>query len=140
MVRAVIAWSLHNRPIVLLGAVALVIAGVHAVLNLNVEAYPDPTPPLVEVITQLPEASPEEMERLVGIPIETALNGMPGLEDLRSTSVAGLTDIKCQWSRRPSGGSRTDENGFGLGYDHGYALHGPYAGDSLVLRARVSVW
>jgi heavy metal efflux system protein len=98
MVRAIIAWSLHNRLIVILGIVGLIAAGVHAATNLNVEAYPDPTPPLVEVISQNGGASPEEMERLVGIPIETALNGMPGLEDLRSTSIAGLNDIKCQFS------------------------------------------
>jgi heavy metal efflux system protein len=98
MVRAIITWSLHNRLIVLLGTVALIFAGVYSALNLNVEAYPDPTPPLVEVITQKPGASPEEMERLIGIPLETALNGMPGLEDLRSTSIAGLNDIKCQFS------------------------------------------
>ncbi|SIN74678.1 cobalt-zinc-cadmium resistance protein CzcA [Singulisphaera sp. GP187] len=98
MVRALISWSLHNRLIVLLGAFALIAVGIHAALNLNVEAYPDPTPPLVEVITQNPGASPEEMERLVGIPIETALNGMPGLQDLRSTSLAGLNDVKCQFA------------------------------------------
>ncbi|MDB5350030.1 MAG: heavy metal efflux pump, cobalt-zinc-cadmium [Planctomycetota bacterium] len=98
MVRAIIVWSLHNRLVVLLGVFALIAAGVHSALNLNVEAYPDPTPPLVEVITQNPGATPEEMERLVGIPLETALNGMPGLEDLRSTSVAGLNDIKCQFA------------------------------------------
>src|SRR6202047_1769449 len=98
MVRAIITWALHNRFIVLLGVVVLIAAGVHSALNLNVEAYPDPTPPLVEVITQNPGASPEEMERLIGIPIEIALNGMPGLEDLRSTSIAGLNDIKCQFS------------------------------------------
>ena len=90
-------WSLHNRLIVLLGVVALIGAGIHSAQNLNVEAYPDPTPPLVEVITQNPGASPEEMERLIGIPIETALNGMPGLEYLRSTSISGLNDIKCQF-------------------------------------------
>src|SRR5512144_545664 len=98
MVRAIITWSLHNRLIVLLMAVALIAIGTVSTLNLNVEAYPDPTPPLVEVISQNPGASPEEMERLVGIPIETALNGMPGLEDLRSTSIAGLNDIKCQFA------------------------------------------
>ena len=97
MVRAIITWSLHNRLIVLLGTLGLIVAGVYSALNLNVEAYPDPTPPLVEVITQNPGASPEEMERLIGIPLETVLNGMPGLEDLRSTSVAGLNDIKCQF-------------------------------------------
>jgi cobalt-zinc-cadmium resistance protein CzcA len=98
MVRAIITWSLHNRLIVLLGTLALIAAGIHSANNLNVEAYPDPTPPLVEVITQNPGASPEEMERLIGIPLETALNGMPGLEDMRSTSVAGLNDIKCQFA------------------------------------------
>ena len=98
MVRAIISWSLHNRFIVLLGVLALIAVGVHSALNLNVEAYPDPTPPLVEVITQNAGASPEEMERLIGIPLETVLNGMPGLEDLRSTSIAGLNDIKCQFA------------------------------------------
>src|SRR3984893_4917419 len=98
MVRAIITWSLHNRLIVVLATILLIAAGVYSALNLNVEAYPDPTPPLVEVITQNPGWSPEEMERLIGIPLETALNGMPGLEDLRSTSVAGLNDIKCQFS------------------------------------------
>jgi cobalt-zinc-cadmium resistance protein CzcA len=97
MIRAIIWWSLNNRLIVILGVLGLIGIGVNSALNLNVEAYPDPTPPLVEVITQNPGASPEEMERLVGIPIETALNGMPGLEDLRSTSIAGLNDIKCQF-------------------------------------------
>jgi cobalt-zinc-cadmium resistance protein CzcA len=98
MVRAIITWSLHNRLIVILGTLGLIGAGLYSAINLNVEAYPDPTPPLVEVITQNPGASPEEMERLIGIPLETALNGMPGLEDLRSTSVAGLNDIKCQFA------------------------------------------
>ena len=78
MVRYIITWSLHNRLIVLLGVSGLIGVGIHSAINLNVEAYPDPTPPLVEVITQNPGASPEEMERLIGIPIETALNGMPG--------------------------------------------------------------
>ncbi len=98
MVRAIITWSLHNRLIVLLGTFFLIVAGVYSAQNLNVEAYPDPTPPLVEVIAQDPGASPEEMERLVSRPIEIALNGMPGLDDLRSTSIAGLTDVKCQFT------------------------------------------
>ena len=98
MVRFIILWSLHNRLLVIAGVLALIGIGIHSARELNVEAYPDPTPPLVEVITQSPGFSPEEMERLVGIPIETALNGMPGLESLRSTSVAGLNDIKCQFA------------------------------------------
>jgi cobalt-zinc-cadmium resistance protein CzcA len=98
MVHAIISWSLKNRLIVILGVLALVGSGIHSARNLNVEAYPDPTPPLVEIIAQNPGASPEEMERLIAVPLETALNGMPGLEDLRSTSISGLTDIKCQFS------------------------------------------
>ncbi len=95
MVRMIITWSLHNRLVVLLGTVLLVAIGLYSVKNLNVEAYPDPTPPLVEVITQNPGASPEEIERLICVPIEIALNGMPGLRHLRSTSISGLNDIKC---------------------------------------------
>ncbi len=80
-----------------MGTIGLIALGIYSARNLNVEAYPDPTPPLVEVITQSPGASPEEMERLIGIPLETALNGMPGLKYLRSISLAGLNDIKCQF-------------------------------------------
>ncbi len=98
MVRFIILWSLHNRMLVIAAVLALIAVGIHSARELNVEAYPDPTPPLVEVITQSPGFSPEEMERLIGIPIEMVLNGMPGLENLRSTSVAGLNDIKCQFS------------------------------------------
>jgi heavy metal efflux system protein len=97
MVRALIKWSLHNRFIVLLATIGLIAIGTYSANNLNVEAYPDPTPPLVEVITQNHGMSPEEMEKLIGIPLETALNGMPGLKYLRSISLAGLNDIKCQF-------------------------------------------
>jgi heavy metal efflux system protein len=95
MVRMIITWSLHNRLVVLLGTLMLIATGLYCGYHLNVEAYPDPTPPLVEVITQNPGASPEEIERQICIPIEIALNGMPGLHHLRSTTVAGLSDIKC---------------------------------------------
>src|SRR5262245_15700846 len=98
MVHAIISWSLHNRLIVILGVLGLIGAGTYSAAYLNVEAYPDPTPPLVEVIAQNPRASPEEMERLVARPLEIALNGMPGLEALRSTSIAGLSDIRCQFA------------------------------------------
>src|SRR5215471_11988331 len=98
MVRAIITWSLHNRLVVLLGTLLLVVTGLYCAYHLNVEAYPDPTPPLVEVISQDPGASPEEIERLITIPIEIALNGMPGLVHLRSTTLAGLSDVKCVFS------------------------------------------
>lgn len=98
MIHRIIVWSLHNRLIVILGVLGLIGFGSYAVVNLNIEAYPDPTPPLLGVICQNPGSSPEEMERLVAIPIETALNGMQGLEYLRSTSLGGLSDIRCQFA------------------------------------------
>jgi cobalt-zinc-cadmium resistance protein CzcA len=97
MIYHLIVWSLRNRLLVLLATLGLVGVGVHSALNLNVEAYPDPTPPLLAVICQSPGSSPEEMERLIAIPIETALNGTPGLEYLRSTSLSGLSDVRCQF-------------------------------------------
>jgi cobalt-zinc-cadmium resistance protein CzcA len=97
MIHRIIVWSLHNRLIVVLGILGLIGFGSYAVVNLNIEAYPDPTPPLIGVICQNPGSSPEEMERLIAIPIETALNGMPGLDYLRSTSLAGLSDVRCQF-------------------------------------------
>lgn len=97
MIQAIIQWSLHNRLIVILAVVGLISTGLHSATNLNVEAYPDPTPPLIAIITQSRGASPEEMERLIGVPLETALNGMPGLKFLRSTSISGLNDIRCQF-------------------------------------------
>jgi heavy metal efflux system protein len=73
----------------------LVIAGLYAFKVLNIEAYPDPSPPTIEVIAQNAGWSAEEMERQITVPLETQLNGMPGLDHIRSISLFGLTDIKC---------------------------------------------
>jgi cobalt-zinc-cadmium resistance protein CzcA len=81
--------------VVLLGAIA---AGVAMFLRLDIEAYPDPSPPLVEVITQNPSWSAEEMERQVTVPVETALFGIPRLEQVRSISIFGLSDVKLYFS------------------------------------------
>jgi cobalt-zinc-cadmium resistance protein CzcA len=63
-------------------------------INIAIEAYPDPSPPLVDVITQNPSWSAEEMEQQVTVPIETALNGIPRLQYVRSISLFGLSDVK----------------------------------------------
>jgi len=73
---------------------AWLVTGVWALVRLDIEAYPDPSPPLVEFITQNPSWSAEEMERQVTVPIETALFGIPGLEYTRSISIFGLSDVK----------------------------------------------
>jgi cobalt-zinc-cadmium resistance protein CzcA len=97
MVRTLIGWSLNNPLVVVLMAVAVAAFGVYAFLNVNVEAYPDPAPPLVEVIALFPGGSAEEVERQVTIPLEVTLSGMPGLHSIRSKSLFGLSDVRCQF-------------------------------------------
>src|ERR1700674_2536529 len=81
--------------IVLATALVLVIAGLTAYSKLDIEAYPNPVPPLVEVITQPNGWSAEETERYVTIPLEVGLSGMPGLDHIRSQSLFELSDVKC---------------------------------------------
>jgi heavy metal efflux system protein len=73
---------------------AWLVTGIYALVRLDIEAYPDPSPPLVEFITQNPSWSAEEMERQVTVPVETQLFGIPGLEYTRSISLFGLSDVK----------------------------------------------
>src|SRR5580692_801961 len=92
--RGLIASLLRYRPLVIVALIAWIIGGVYMFLQLDIEAYPDPSPPLVEVITQNPSWSAEEMERQVTVPIETVLFGIPRLEYFRSTTIFGLSDVK----------------------------------------------
>jgi heavy metal efflux system protein len=85
---------LTYRTIVLILFVAALAAGIFAFSKLDIEAYPDPSPPMVEFITQNPAWSAEEMEQQVTIPVETALNGTPKLTEIRSISIFGLSDVK----------------------------------------------
>src|SRR6516162_4521502 len=71
-------WAMASRAVVLLLVASLAYFGGYAFLHVNVEAYPDPAPAIIEVIAQYPGASAEEVERLVTIPLEVALAGMPG--------------------------------------------------------------
>ena len=94
MIVRLVEFALAQRLLVCTLGLVLFFGGLYAFHILDVVAYPDPSPPMVEVITQYPGWSAEEMERQVTIPIETALTGMPGLQDLRSLSIFGLSDIK----------------------------------------------
>src|SRR5205807_6652125 len=98
MVRKLIEWALNNPLVVILLAVALATFGVFAFLNVNVEAYPDPAPAIVEVVAQFPGASAEEVERQVTIPLEVTFAGMRGLKAIRSQSLFGLSDLKMSWN------------------------------------------
>src|SRR6202790_3027444 len=97
MIRKLIAWSVNNPLIVLLLATALAIVGLYSFLNVNVEAYPDPAPPIIEVVAQFPGASTEEVERQVTVPLEVTLAGMPGLTYTRSKSLFGLSHLRNQF-------------------------------------------
>ena len=97
MVRYLISWALSSPLIVLLLGVALGLGGAYAFLNVNVEAYPDPAPAIIEVIAQYPGASAEEVERQVTIPLEVALAGMPHLQITRTHSLAGLCHMRNQF-------------------------------------------
>lgn len=97
MVAQIIKWSVNNPLIVILATLVLASFGFHSFESVNVEAYPDPAPAIVEIIAQDRGRSAEEMERLVTVPLEVALSGMPGLKSLRSKSLFGLTYINTQF-------------------------------------------
>jgi heavy metal efflux system protein len=88
-----------RMPLLVFACAAVVIGlGVAAYSQLDIEAYPNPCPPLVEVLTQPPGWSAEETERYVTIPLEIGLSGMPGLDHIRSSSLFGLSDVKAYFN------------------------------------------
>src|SRR3954464_4316106 len=97
MLRRLIALCLARRPLVLVAFAAFLGLGYAAFTTLNIEAYPDPAPPIIELIAQWPGQSPEEVERYVTIPIEIAVASTPGLRFIRSNSVFALGFIRLQF-------------------------------------------
>ena len=94
----VIAFALKQRILIVVLLAILVVAGIVCFMNLNIEAYPDPVPPLVEVITQSSGQSAEEMERYVTIPLEVQMAGIPHVTAIRTISLFGLSDLKIQFT------------------------------------------
>lgn len=94
MIRKIVDFALNNRFIVLVVAVLLFAWGAISFHNLPVEAYPDVANNYVEVITQWPGRSAEEVEQQVTVPVEIAMAGIPHMTNLRSFSLAGLSDLK----------------------------------------------
>jgi cobalt-zinc-cadmium resistance protein CzcA len=95
MIQKLVALALRMPAIVGALAIVIILAGLWCYKQLDIEAYPNPVPPLVEVITQPDGWSPEEVERQVTIPLEIGLSGMPGLDHIRSATLFGLSDVKC---------------------------------------------
>jgi heavy metal efflux system protein len=97
MLRSLMTFCLSRRPLALVGFVVFIAIGYAAFTALNVEAYPDPAPPIIEIIAQYPGQSPEEVERYVTIPLEIAVASTPGLTYIRSNTVFALGFIRLQF-------------------------------------------
>ena len=94
MLRGVLQFVLTRRPLVLAGLLVFVVAGMFAFSRLNIEAYPNPAPVILEITAQSPGQSAEEMERYFTIPIEVGLAATPGVDVIRSTSFYGLSFVR----------------------------------------------
>ena len=97
MLRSLIAFCLSRRLLVMVAFAAFLGLGYVAFLTLNIEAYPDPAPPIIEIIAQQAGQSPEEVERYITIPIEIAVASTPGLKFIRSNTVYGLGFVRLQF-------------------------------------------
>ncbi len=97
-INRIVASSLRQRFLVVLATLLLIGAGSWSLNRLPVEAYPDLSPPMVEIISQWPGRAAEEVERLITVPIEVEMNGIPKLMTVRSMSLYGLSDVRLTFS------------------------------------------
>ncbi len=95
---AVVAAAVKQRILVIILAAVMMLGGLFAYRTLNIEAYPDPVPPLVDIITQNPGQSSEEIERYITVPIEIQMAGLPYVQAVRTISLFGLSDVKVQFT------------------------------------------
>ena len=94
----IVAFALKQQALMVALFVFVCAAGLASFLRLNIEAYPDPVPPLVDIVTQNPGQSAEEMERYVTIPLEIQMAGIPHVSAIRTISLFGLSDVKLQFT------------------------------------------
>ena len=95
---AIVSFALRQRVLIVVMLVMMLVAGVASFLSLNIEAYPDPVPPLVDVVTQSTGQSAEEIERYITIPLEIQMAGIPNVQAIRTISLFGLSDVKIQFT------------------------------------------
>ena len=94
MLRSILAFALTRRPIILLCLLGFMAAGAIAFTKLNIEAYPNPAPVILEITAQAPGLSAEEIERYYTTPMEVGLASTPGVDTIRSTSFYGLSFVR----------------------------------------------
>src|SRR5271165_1476978 len=95
---AIVTFALRQRVLIVVLLVMVLGAGTASFLSLNIEAYPDPVPPLVDVVTQSAGQSAEEIERYITIPLEIQMAGIPNVQAIRTISLFGLSDVKVQFT------------------------------------------
>jgi cobalt-zinc-cadmium resistance protein CzcA len=94
LLKAILEFGLTRRAIIVIGVITFALAGLVAFSKLNIEAYPNPAPVIIEISAQAPGLSAEEMEKYYTIPIEISLYSTPGVTNVRSTSFYGLSFIR----------------------------------------------
>ena len=94
----IVGFALRFRLLIVVLFGLLLLAGTIAFVQLNIESYPDPVPPLVDIVTQSPGQSAEEIERYITIPIESTVSSVPYLTTMRTISLFGLSDVKLQFT------------------------------------------
>jgi heavy metal efflux system protein len=94
----IVGFALKFRALIAVLFGLLLLAGAIAFVHLNIESYPDPVPPLVDIVTQSPGQSAEEIERYITIPIESTVSSVPYLKTMRTISLFGLSDVKLQFT------------------------------------------
>ncbi|YAF94252.1 MAG: efflux RND transporter permease subunit [Nodularia sp. CChRGM 3473] len=94
MLNTILKWSIIQRWIVVLGAIVVTCLGVYNLTQMPLDVLPDFAPPQVEIQTEAPGLAPEEVESLITLPIESAVNGTPGVETVRSSSAVGISVVK----------------------------------------------
>jgi len=93
-----VGFALRQRVLIVILLVLVLAGGVVSFRLLNIEAYPDPVPPLVDIVTQSQGQSAEEIERYITIPIEVQMAGIPNVQAIRTISLFGLSDVKIQFT------------------------------------------
>src|ERR1700684_3499818 len=96
--KSIVTFALRQRVLMIVMLVMMLGAGIASFLALNIEAYPDPVPPLVDVVTQSTGQSAEEIERYITIPLEIQMAGIPNVQAIRTISLFGLSDVKVQFT------------------------------------------
>ena len=95
---AIVTFALRQRVLIVVLLVMVLIGGAVSFAALNIEAYPDPVPPLVDIVTQSTGQSAEEIERYITIPLEIQMAGIPNVQAIRTISLFGLSDVKVQFT------------------------------------------